>query len=65
MMIDGLIFKHFMGIRIHIPYAGPLRRTVPAIFQTASKVARATATERYYAGSRMWSQAWTWGLPRK
>jgi hypothetical protein len=38
MIVHDLIFKHFMVTRILVPFAGPLRRTVPAIFQTATEV---------------------------
>jgi hypothetical protein len=40
-MVDGLFFKHFMTIRILIPYAGPLRNA-PAAF--AAKVSREAHT---------------------
>jgi hypothetical protein len=33
----GVISKQIMGLRILVPFAGPLRRTVPAYFQTASQ----------------------------
>jgi hypothetical protein len=37
MIGHGVISKQFMGLRILVPFAGPLRRTVPAYFQTASQ----------------------------
>jgi hypothetical protein len=37
MWVHCWIFKHFMDCVIHLSFAGPLRRPVPAIFKTASQ----------------------------